>query len=245
MPSSHYAYAEMHDGWGELVLSRPDRRNALVGPMVADLRAGLGHLLAREARAIVLRGEGGAFCSGLDVDAFAVRPAPEWVAGWAGDWADFHRELYRCPAVIIGALERFAINGGASLALACDVLVAGEGAFILVGEAAIGMHAPMNVAWLRLRTSEAVAAQMALAAGRMPAADLHRLGLVHTIVADTAVTQEAQALAARLAGFPGQGLAAIKAAMRRPVAQGEDVFATVLATGHTTSGPSRVAGGGG
>nr|QQZ49649.1 hypothetical protein JKL49_22645 [Phenylobacterium glaciei] len=60
------------------------------------------------------------------MDAFAARPAPDWLADWPEEWAGFHRELYRCPAVIVGALERFAINAGAALALACDLLVAGR-----------------------------------------------------------------------------------------------------------------------
>jgi len=221
------ARAELHDGWGELVLSRPQRRNALIGPMVSDLREGLAALLAGGSLVVLLRGDGGAFCSGLDLDAFGAQPPPAWRTTFADDWAAFHRELYRCPAVLVGALERFAINGGASLALACDLLVAGEGAYLMVGEAAIGMHAPMNIAWLRLRTSEAVAAQICLGAARTPAAELQRLGLVHKVVADAEVAAEARALAARLAGYPGGALATIKAAIRRPSAGGDSVFDTV------------------
>ena len=230
----------VHDGWGELVLSRVHRRNALTGLMAAGLRAGLADLLAGGARAILLRGDGGAFCSGLDVDAFTAKPPPGWLTTWPGDWAAFHRDLYRCPAVIVGALERFAINGGASLALACDMLVVGAGAYLLVGEAAIGMQAPMNVAWLRLRTSEAIAAQLCFGAGRMTGADLYRLGLANKVVADGEVDAEARALAVRLAGYPGAGLAAIKAALRRPVAAGGDIFDAVTA-GPPTAAPSRLA----
>jgi len=229
---------EPHDGWGELIMSRPDRRNALVGPMVAELRAGLAALLDGGARVILLRGEGGAFCSGLDVDAFSARPA--WQATWPQDYAGFHRELYACPAVVVGALERYAINAGASLAFACDLLVAGETAYVLIGEAAIGMQAPMNVAWLRLRTTEAVAAQLALGAERTSGAELHRLGLAYKVVADGSVVSEAQALTARLAGYPGKGLGAIKAAMRRTEDQTDDIFATVQRTEHATARPARV-----
>ncbi len=219
------ARVERHDGWGELVLSRPRRRNALTGPLVAGLRAGLADLLAGGARVVLLRGEGGAFCSGLDLAEFGANPAPEWRESFPESWAALHRELYDCKAVIVGALERFAINGGASLALACDLLVAGEGAWLQVGEAALGMAAPMNIAWLRLRTSEAIAAQLCLGADRVAAPDLRRLGLAYRVVADAAVLAEAQTLAARLAGFPNPGLAGIKAALRRAVGGGAGVFA--------------------
>ena len=234
------ARIELHEGWGALVLSRPERRNALTGPMVGALREGLAELLSQDVRVVVLRGEGGAFCSGLDLQEFSARPEPPWRGSWAEDWAGFHRELYDCPATVVGALERFAINAGSSLALACDLLVAGEGAYLLLGEASIGMHAPMNVAWLRLRTSEAIAAQLALAAARVSAADLLRLGLAHKVAPDSRVIAEAEALAARLAGYPGAGLAAIKTAMRRSIPSGADVFEAVRDGEFPSAAPSRV-----
>lgn len=210
--------------------------------MVSELRAGLADLLDSKARVILVRGDGGCFCSGLDVDEFAAEPAPPWRAEWTESWVGLHRELYNCPAVIVGALERFAINGGSSIALACDLLVAGEGAYLLVGEAAIGMHAPMNIAWLRLRTTEAIAAQLLLAADRAVATDLRRFGLVHSVVADSAVVEVAQALAARLAGYPGQGLAAIKTSLRRAVPDDSDIFAATQITDFATARPARRGG---
>ena len=62
--------ATCHEGWGELVLNRPDRRNALAPESAKALREGLADLLAGDARVVLLRGEGGTFCSGLDVDLF-------------------------------------------------------------------------------------------------------------------------------------------------------------------------------
>ncbi len=218
------ARAELHDGWGELILSRPGRKNAITGPMAADLRAGLADLLAAKARVILLRGEGGAFCSGLDLDEFGAQPPRAWRATFTQDWAAFHRDLYACPATIVGALERFAINGGAALALACDLLVAGEGAWLMVGEAALGIAAPMNLAWLRLRATESTAAQIALGAARVPAGDLMRLGLAYKVTPDAAVLDEARALVARLAGFPEGGLAGIKAGLRRSSPAGDALF---------------------
>ena len=72
--ASPEAYAVTHDGWGELVLSRPARRNAIVGPMVGEMRAALASLLDAKARVIVLRGDGGSFCSGARRR--CVRPDP-------------------------------------------------------------------------------------------------------------------------------------------------------------------------
>lgn len=225
------------EGWGELVLNRPERRNALAPGSAAALREGLARLLADGMRVIVLRGEGGTFCSGLDVDLFKGGAG----ADWARDWTGFHRDLFACPAVVICALERYAINGGASLALGADLMVAGEGAVLTVGEAAIGMHAPMNLAWLRLRAPESAAAQLALGAGRMSGADLHRLGLAWALTPDDAVLDHARAAAARMAAWPAGTLAGIKAALRRPIPAGGDVFDAVQARpGEGGAAPSRI-----
>ena len=85
------ALAVSHDGWGELVLFRLHRRNALIGPMMTPLRAGLAALRARGARAIVLRGAGGSFWSGRPLDAVSHMPAPERKAGFAEKVDALHR----------------------------------------------------------------------------------------------------------------------------------------------------------
>jgi enoyl-CoA hydratase/carnithine racemase len=225
------------EGWGELILNRPGRRNALAPGSAAALREGLSTLLAGGARVVLLRGEGGTFCSGLDVDLFQAGAG----AAWAADWTGFHRDLHACPAVVICALERYAINAGAALALGSDLMVAGEGAILTVGEAAIGMHAPMNLAWLRLKAPESVAAQLALGAGRMGGADLHRLGLAWALVPDGEVHDHARAAAIRMAGWPAGTLAGIKAALRRPIPEGGDVFDAVQARpGQGGAAPSRI-----
>lgn len=237
-----HARIVVHDGWGELVLARPQRKNAIIGPMVAELRAGLAALLQGGARVIVLRGEGGAFCSGLDIDAFAQNPAPAWRQTFAADWAAWHLDLYRCPAVIVCALERFAINGGSSMVFASDLVVMGEEAFLLVGEAVQGMAAPMNVAWLRIKTTEAIAAQLTLAPRRMKSVELQRLGLVYEVVADADVATRAGAVAATLAGYPPSGIAEIKSHLRRlgNAGDGEAWFKPAAATGGGASAPRRI-----
>lgn len=234
------AYAVTHDGWGELVLSRPTRRNAIVGPMVAQMRTALASLIDAEAQAIVLRGEGGSFCSGLDVDAFGQTPPPGWRQTFPQDWAGWHLDLYRCPAVVICALERHAINGGSSMVFGSDLVVAGESAFVLVGEAAIGMAAPMNVAWLRLKTTETIAAQLTLAPRRLNGTELSRLGLAYDVVADDQVLTRARELATTLASYPGGGLKTIKASLRRYGAAG-DGEAWFRPTQGTATAPQRMA----
>ena len=123
-----------HEGWGEVVMNRPDVKNAINGPLGEGLAAALNRANEDpEINVVVLRGAGGAFCSGLDLKAFNAEPEPEWLARFNQIWRGAHRALFECQKPIIGALERYAINGGAALALAADLLVAGESAYVQVG----------------------------------------------------------------------------------------------------------------
>lgn len=209
--------------WGEVILNRPERKNAIVGPLGAGLADGIAMLDAdTEVQAIVLRGAGGSFCSGLDLAAFNDTPQPEWLPDFQNIWRGAHRALFDCATPIIGAMERYAINGGAALAIACDYLVVGEEAFLQVGEVQIGMAAPYNMAWLNLRHGEAVIAQVTLVGDRIKGPELLRLGLATTCVPDAKVQEEAAALAKRLAGFPSGTTSKIKRGMRARMGETAD-----------------------
>lgn len=206
---------ERHDGWAELILNRPERKNAIEGSLAEDMRQALTALNGDEAiRAIVLRGAGGAFCSGMDVKAFNTDPPPAWAATFRSTWDEVHCLLIESPKVVIGALERYAINGGAALAIACDLLVAGKSAYVQVGEIRIGMAAPKNIAWLALRFGEAAAARICLLGDKLDAERLLREGIASEIVEDDQVVARACALAAQIAGYSPTGVPRIKTALR-------------------------------
>ncbi|MEI7447316.1 MAG: enoyl-CoA hydratase/isomerase family protein, partial [Burkholderiales bacterium] len=116
-----------HDGWAEVVLNRPERRNAIDGTLAQDLQAALDAVREDASlRAVVLRGAGGSFCSGLDLKAFGATPRPDWVADFPARWRRMHATLASLDAVLLVALERHAINGGAALAIAGDLAVCGD-----------------------------------------------------------------------------------------------------------------------
>ena len=223
------------DRWGDrsvdIVLNRPERRNALIGPLATELADTIEALNTDDSVSVlVVRGAGGAFCSGLDLTEFGRDPQPEWVATFGDEWRRVHMALFDSPKIVVGALERYAINGGAALALACDFLVAGETAFVQVGEIQQGMAAPMNMAWLRLRHSEALAARVALIGDRIPGPDLVAFGLAHRAVADTDVVAAAHELAERLAAHDPDGVTRIKRSLRATSFEGtaEEWFARPL-----------------
>ena len=204
-----------HDGWAELVLNRPDRQNAIDGDVAMALAGALRALdTDDDVRAILLRGSEGTFCSGLDLKAFRTDPPPEWLPKFNVIWRAVHTALYDCRKPVVAALERQAINGGAALALAADLLVTGETAFLQVGEVRLGMSAALNIAWLRLRHPESLTAKLALTGGQFTGPELAAMGIACTCVPDAEVLLRAQQLAGELASYPVGAAMGTKATMR-------------------------------
>ena len=204
-----------HGRWAEIVLNRPERRNAINGPLGEELAAAIGRADADDGvQAVLLRGADGAFCSGLDLKAFNADPPPDWMPRFPAIWRGAHKAIFECPKPIVAALERFAINGGAALALAADLLVAGEAAFLQVGEVKQGMAAPYNMAWLRLRHCENTAAQLTLTGRRFTGSELASLGIAYAAVPDDDVVSAARRLVEELAAYPDGALARNKTLMR-------------------------------
>jgi enoyl-CoA hydratase/carnithine racemase len=228
---------------GELVLNRPERRNALTGPVVEALRAGLAELVEDEGiHVILIRGAGGFFCAGLDLDAFGADPAPPWRAGFGDRWADLHADLYACLKPVVGALEGPAIAAGSALALACDMLIAGDTCRFQVAEARFGLPAPINSVWLMAKYGAARALEFAVGAQPYAGAALVQRGLAVKTVPDADVLAEARAYADLLAENKPAGMAAIKHNIR--LLSGIDDFRALIAKVQAarparTSGPGQ------
>lgn len=234
---------EVRDAVAYITLNRPARRNAITGPLGVALAEAFESAQSRtDVNAVLFAGAGGAFCSGLDLGEFNADPKPDWMAQWPIVWRRAHTAIYACEKPIVGALERFAINGGAALILACDFAVAGHEAFVHVGEVQLGMAAPYNIAWLRLKHTEAVCTRLALLGERVAAPALQSMGVVHTTVDDADVLEHADALARQLADYPNQAAARIKRGLRQTSAIDMSAYfdrAAAAAAGGTGPPPPR------
>ena len=227
-PDSSEVLVERSGARVDIILNRPERRNAVTRSLAAHLKTAIVEASgAQGVGVIVLRGAGGCFCSGMDLKAAGADLAAEP----RQPWTEVHAAIYECQTPIVVALERFAINAGAALVLGADLTVCGEGAFLQVSEIAMGVAAPMNQVWLHLRHSAAVADRVTLIGDRIGAEELLRLGLVTEVVPDDQVTTRAQELADRIASHPVKGLAAIRSVSRRlfpPVADPYAYFASLM-----------------
>jgi enoyl-CoA hydratase/carnithine racemase len=217
MPDAPIVIVERRDAVGELVLNRPERRNAITGPLVDALQAGLEELIADdEVRVIVIRGADGTFCAGNDLKEFRADPRPDWLADHGQRWAGFHAALFGCPKPIIGALEGHAIAAGSALALACDFLIAGEEAQLHVAEVALGLGpAPVNMVWLEWKYGAGRAQEFVTGGLPYTGRALANRGMALRAVPDDLVVEETHALAARLAENSGDSMAQAKALVRR------------------------------
>lgn len=204
---------ETGPGYHVLTLNRPERLNALTVEMADALLAALDEAEAdRECRAVLLTGAGRGFCAGQDLTAIdGATPAA------IGDLLDRYNPLIRrlraLPLPVVCAVNGVAAGAGANLALACDIVMAGEGASFVQAFARIGLVPDCGGTWVLPRlVGMARARALALLAEPLPAATAVEWGLIWRAVPD-ATLMAAHALAAQLAAGPAAGLALIKRAL--------------------------------
>ena len=202
---------------GELrvVLDRPETMNAWNAELGGELREAL-ELARREpqVRVVVVSGAGRAFSSGADLRAgFELRPdgRPDVRSALDGIFHPLIRAVRDLPKPVIAAVNGPAVGIGCSLALACDLVVARESAYLSLGFGGIGL-APDGGASVLLpaRVGLTRAAELALLGERLPARQALEWGLVNRVVADDAFEAEVDALAARLAAGPTRAYAGVK-----------------------------------
>ena len=202
MAGESLVLVERHGARVDVVLNRPERKNSITPELAAELRDVLVGVGADDSvGAVLLRGTGGFFCSGIDLKAAGDGTKPSRVEAWP----DVQAAMLVSRAPVVVALEKYAINAGAALALGAHLTVMGESAFLQVGERAIGVAAPACQAWLELRHSRAVADRLVLMADRVGAADCLRMNLVAEVVPDQRVVARAEEIADAVAAHPGSG----------------------------------------
>ena len=182
----------------KVTLNRPDRLNALNQPLAEALLAYFhGKRRDAETRVILISGAGRGFCSGADLkaagEADALRDGPH------GDWVlrDLLRAMRACPQPIIALVHGAAAGGGLAIALAADVIIAGQSAVFHPAFIKIGLSASeLGVSWRLQRTIGLSRAREMLLTGRpMNGVDALRTGLVSDVVADDALADHGLGLA--------------------------------------------------
>lgn len=203
-----------------VTIDKPQRRNALTHAEFLELAQAVERAGADAAvRAVVLTGAGPAFCAGADLVDGAAEVAEALAAGDDADGAPMAnatamiRAVTDCPVPVVAAVEGAAAGIGASLALACDLIVAGKSGFFTLPFGRIGL-VPDGAACLTVAASlgRARAMQLAMTQSRLPAEEAAAAGLVAEVVEDGEALSAARELVAGvLAGSPREALAEVKA----------------------------------
>lgn len=201
---------------GVITLSRPDRFNALTFEVYREL-TDLFTVIDRRshapegARALVLQGEGRAFCSGGDVDDIITRlfeRDTEGLLRFTRMTGELIHAMRRCKLPIVASVKRVAAGAGAVMALAADLRVMGQGSFFSFLFPQVGLSgADMGASWLLPRlVGLGNASEILLLGDRVPAERCLQIGLANRVVADEpdrdAVDRAAFELAARVAAGP-------------------------------------------
>jgi 2-(1,2-epoxy-1,2-dihydrophenyl)acetyl-CoA isomerase len=205
---------ETHGPYRLITLNRPERLNALTVEMADALMAALDAAEADEScRAVLVTGAGRAFCAGQDLTAI-VDIAPADIGHLLDHYNPLIRKLRAFPMPVVCAVNGVAAGAGANLALACDIVLAGEGASFVQAFARIGLIPDCGGTWFLPRlVGMARARALAMLAEPLPARTAAEWGMIWQAVADDRLMAEAHALAARLAGAATSGLALTKRAL--------------------------------
>ncbi|MFL5901489.1 MAG: enoyl-CoA hydratase-related protein [Solirubrobacterales bacterium] len=184
-----------------LRLNRPEARNALSPKMMEQIAAALEAFDPDpEVRCIVVAGSEKVFAAGADIKAMAERSFAEALRHPA---ASFWRRLAAIKTPMIAAVSGYALGGGCELALACDMIVAAEGATFGQPEINLGII-PGGGGTQRLARvlGKQRAMELVLTGRRFDAAEAQAMGLVNEVVADDAWLEESMALARTVAEQP-------------------------------------------
>lgn len=211
---------EVRDRVATITLNRPDAKNALT----MDMKEAL-YVLVRdlerdnEVGCLVLTGAGSAFSAGGDTKKMQKEGKPPVMADRQRQlrWEhELPRMLHRSSKPTIAALPGAAAGAACSLALACDLRIASEDAFLVTSFAKLGLSGDYGGSWFMTKlVGPAKAREIYFTSDRVDAATCLELGLFNRVVPKEALAEETFTLAAKIAAGPPIALRYMKANLNR------------------------------
>lgn len=195
----------------EVVLDRPDARNALSVEMCRGIVAALDEVRASpEARTVLLRGEGKVFCSGADFAAVSGPGGLEFLPAFE----DMLNAVASCPLPVVAAIQGGALGGGLQLATVCDFRIADDDARLGIPAARIGIVVNFeNVERLVRLAGVALAKEILMAARTLTGTEAATRGLVTRSVPAADLEASSRSFAEEVAGLSPKSVAGAKQAI--------------------------------
>ncbi len=206
---------------GVIRLNRPEKLNAWTDVMATELTEQIGAWNDDDGiGAIVIAGEGRAFCAGADLQGFNRRLEDDPDAQSASNRAVNWTSLIRDSKPVIAAIHGYAVGVGLTLALPCDVRYAAEGARLSIRFVKVGLVPELGSTRLLAQLVGLGHATDICLSGRMvPAEEAYRIGLVSAVVPADDLFDTALAKAQELADNPTAVVRKIKALLRDNVSE--------------------------
>ena len=221
-----------------ITFNRPEVRNAFNAKMTEDILEALVEAKNdSNIRAIVLTGEGLSFSAGADLSARDNKWSDTEAALIEG-YLPSLKEIMEMPKPVISAVNGAAAGIGSAYAMACDLTVMSEEAYILQAFSNIGLIPDGGANWFLTNTvGYKLAYQIAIEGERIDAKRCLELGLVNKVVAGENLLTEAISWADKLSLRSSQSLSLTKKIMRKSVDSSyEDIYDLEAKTQNTLTG---------
>jgi 2-(1,2-epoxy-1,2-dihydrophenyl)acetyl-CoA isomerase len=206
---------EKNNGVANLTLNRPDRLNSFNVQMHEELQRALDDIATDgETRCLMITGAGRGFCAGQDLNDRAVTAdgqAPDLGMSVEKFYNPLIRRITNLKMPVICALNGVAAGAGASLVMACDIVIAARSASFILSFAKVGLVPDSGSSWHFTRALGLPRAKaLAMLGNKLKAEQAEQWGLIYQVVEDEKLIDEANKLTGHLATQPTEALANIK-----------------------------------
>lgn len=199
----------------KLTLNRPDRLNSFNVQMHQELQQALDDIATDgETRCLLITGAGRGFCAGQDLNDRAVSAdgeAPDLGQSVESFYNPLIRRITNLKMPVICALNGVAAGAGASLVMACDIVIAARSASFILSFSKVGLVPDSGSSWHFARAIGMPRAKaLAMLGNKLKAEQAEQWGLIYQVVEDEKLAEESTKLVEHLAKQPTEGLARTK-----------------------------------
>lgn len=205
------------NGVCELTLNRPDVFNSFNQVMAFELQNALDNCAKDESiRAVVITGQGKAFCAGQDLAEATDPNGPELKSIVTDHYNPIISKIRNLEKPVVAAVNGVAAGAGANIALACDIVFAKKSASFIQAFSKIGLIPDSGGTFFLPRIIGIQKAMALMMTGdKVMADEAEEMGMIYKSVEDESLAEEVNKFAAKLAMMPTRGLGLTKLAMNQ------------------------------
>ncbi len=202
----------VHESVAQIILNRPDKFNSFNREMALALQTSLDHCASeKNIRAILITGEGKAFCAGQDLGEAGDSGGPGIKKIVEEHYNPIIKKIRTIEKPVVCAVNGVAAGAGANIALACDIVVAGSSAAFIQAFSKIGLipdsggtfMLPRLIGWQR-------ASALMMLGEKVTAAEAQQMGMIFKIIEDSKLEEESMKIATTLSHMPTKGIGLTK-----------------------------------